>query len=308
MLMKHPLVSIIIPVFMNESSLHTLYVQIKHAIHDERYVYKFELIFIDDGSTDNSYDELKKLQRIDAQVRIFRFTKNFGQPQAIKAGMQQAKGECVINMSADLQDPPTLIQSMLAKWKKGYKIVICQRAERDDGILTNITSGIFYTIMNKIIPGIPKNGFDYFLLDISVIQILRSYMTRHSFIQGEILLTGYTPYYIPYKRLKRIYGKSQWTIGKKVKYFIDGIITLSYVPIRFVSFCGILFSFIGFCYASVIVALRLYNKTPFPGYAPIMIVLLFATGIIMITTGIIGEYIWRIYDMLKNKPDFIIKK
>jgi dolichol-phosphate mannosyltransferase len=306
--MKHPLVSIIIPVFMNESSLHTLYVQIKHAIHDERYVYKFELIFIDDGSTDNSYNELKKLQRIDAHVRILRFTKNYGQQQAIKAGLQQAKGDCVINMSADLQDPPTLIQSMLEKWKKGYKIVICNRSERDDGLLTNITSGIFYKIMNRVIPGIPTNGFDYFLLDSSVVQIVRSYITRHSFIQGEILLTGYAPYYIPYKRLKRIYGTSQWTIEKKVKYFIDGIITLSYVPIRLVSLCGILFSFIGFCYASVIVALRLYNKTPFPGYAPIMIVLLFSTGMIMITTGIIGEYIWRIYDQLKNKPDFIIKK
>jgi glycosyltransferase involved in cell wall biosynthesis len=306
--MKHPLVSIIIPVFMNESSLHTLYIQIKHVIHDERFAYTFELIFIDDGSTDNSYDELNKLQRIDAQVRILRFTKNFGQLQAIKAGLQQAKGDCVINMSADLQDPPTLIKSMLAKWKKGYKIVICSRSERDDGVLTNITSGIFYKIMNSIIPGIPKNGFDYFLLDTSVVRILRTYMTRHSFIQGEILLTGYTPYYIPYKRLKRMYGTSQWTLGKKVKYFIDGIITLSDVPIRLVSFCGILFSFTGFCYASVIVALRVYNKTPFPGYAPIMIILLFATGMIMITTGIIGEYIWRIYDQLKNRPEYIIKQ
>ena len=306
--MKQPLVSIIIPVFMNELSLHALYVQIKNVIRDEQKTYHFELIFIDDGSTDHSYSELKKIQRIDTQVRIVRFTKNFGQLAAIKAGLEKAKGNCIINMSADLQDPPKLIRSMLAKWEKGYKIVVCERTERDDGIVTNITSGMFYKIMNKIIPGIPKNGFDYFLLDTTVVHILRSYLTRHSFIQGEILLTGYTPYYIPYKRLKRPFGRSQWTIGKKVKYFIDGIITLSYVPIRLVSLCGILFSFIGFCYASVIIALRLYNKTPFPGYAPIMVVLLFATGMIMITTGIIGEYIWRIYDQLKNKPDYIIKK
>lgn len=304
--MKRPLVSIIIPVYMNASSLHTLYVQIKHAISGE-HSYTFELIFIDDGSTDHSYEELKKLRTIDPHVRIIRFTRNFGQLQAIKAGLLHAKGKCIINMSADLQDPPSLIPSMLKQWKKGYRIVICKRTERDDGFLTNLTSGIFYKIMNKIIPGIPKNGFDYFLLDTSVVHILKSYLTRHSFIQGEILLTGYTPYYIPYKRLKRTFGTSQWTLAKKIKYFIDGIITLSYVPIRLVSFFGILLSVIGACYAAVIVALWFFNKTPFPGYAPIMIVLLFTTGMIMITTGIIGEYIWRIYDQLKQKPDFIIK-
>ncbi len=305
--MKKPLVSIIIPVFMNETSLAHLYGKLKNVMAQVKTCI-FELIFVDDGSTDHSYQELVKLKKKDSRVRIIQFTKNFGQLQAIKAGLNAAKGNAVINMSADLQDSPTLIASMIEKWNKGLKIVICNRVGRDDGFVANMTSKLFYSLMNNVIPGMPKNGFDYFLLDRAAVDVLKNYITRHSFIQGEILLTGFTPSYIPYKRQKRIYGRSQWTLAKKLKYFVDGIITLSYVPIRVVSFLGICLSVLSLLYAAIVVALWLFKQTPFPGYAPLMIVLLFTTGMIMTTTGIIGEYIWRIYDMVKNKPDYVIKK
>jgi dolichol-phosphate mannosyltransferase len=153
----------------------------------------------------------------------------------------------------------------------------------------------------------PRGGFDYFLLDQAVYRELQRLDTRNSFLQSDILWLGYEPIFIEYKRLRRPFGRSQWTLAKKIKYFIDGAVSASYLPIRLISFLGLATSFFGLVYAVVIVVVRVLNRTPFPGYAPIMIVMLVMSGLIMTMLGVIGEYLWRIHDEVRSRPRYIVR-
>jgi dolichol-phosphate mannosyltransferase len=216
-------------------------------------------------------------------------------------------GDLVINISADMQDPVELITQMLKKWEEGYKIVACERSSRDDNFISRVTSRLFYRIIKFSEHQMPIGGFDYFLLDNCVSKMIAESNQQNTFLQSDILWFGYTPYFIPYERHKRLYGKSMWSIWKKIKYFIDGVIYTSYFPIRLMSFIGIVTSLIGLCYAVLVVIARLMHETPFPGYAPIIITLLITSGLIMIMLGIIGEYLWRTYDQVRGRPRFIIK-
>lgn len=305
--MKKKLVSIIIPVYRTAQSLAETHRGIM-SIFKEISHYKYEIIFINDGSDDNSLNELIKIKKENPQVKIIDFVRNFGQASAIVAGMDYSKGDCIIHISSDLQDPPELIPLFLKKWEEGVMIVAGERSSREDDNLSKITSRIFYLLMKLAIPKMPSGGFDYFLLDKKVYKEVIKFDERNSFLQGDYLWIGYEPYFIPYKRRERKFGKSQWGIARKIKYFIDGIIATSYIPIRFMSFVGLLTSFVGFLYAVVVFFARISNNVPVQGYAPIIIVLLVFLGLIMVMLGIIGEYIWRIYDEIKKRPRYIVRK
>jgi dolichol-phosphate mannosyltransferase len=301
------LITIVIPVFRNEGTLNLTYDHIVKLLPAISENYDCEFIFINDGSDDGSLDELLRIKKMDTRVKVLDFVRNFGQLYAVLAGFEFAKGDLLINISADMQDPPELILEMIKKWEEGYKVVLCARAEREDNFLARITSNIFYGIIKKALPQMPRGGFDYFLLDRIVYKKIFELDERNSFLQGDILWTGYKPNIIHYKRLKRHVGKSQWTIGKKLKYFIDGIINTSYFPIRLMSLIGIIISIIGFSYSGVILFAWFYHKTPFSGYAPIMMGLLTLSGVIMLMIGIVGEYLWRIYDEVRKRPKYLIK-
>jgi dolichol-phosphate mannosyltransferase len=153
----------------------------------------------------------------------------------------------------------------------------------------------------------PKGGFDFILIDRKALNILNQIDERNRFFQGDILWLGFNVAFIPYNRLKRTIGKSQWTLSKKLKYFLDGLLNTSYIPIRLMSLLGICFSFFGFLYSLIIAYSRLINNTPFNGWAPIMILILIIGGLIMLMLGIIGEYVWRTYDETRKRPLYIIK-
>jgi dolichol-phosphate mannosyltransferase len=161
--------------------------------------------------------------------------------------------------------------------------------------------------MRYVNPNMPKGGFDFMLLDQKAVAVLNQLDERNRFFQGDVLWLGFSTAFVPYKRNKRTIGKSQWTLTKKLKYFIDGLLNTSYVPIRLMSLLGILFSLIGFGYALVIAYNRLMHNTPFNGWAPIMILILIIGGLIMLMLGIIGEYVWRTYDETRKRPLYIIK-
>jgi len=290
---------------MNEGSLQKTYdnlIKMKFARN-----YQYEIIFINDGSRDNSLKELLTIREKDKNVKIINFTRNFGQVAAIEAGFEFATGDLLINISADLQDPTQLIEQMIDKWKEGFKVVACERTEREENLITKITSKIFYSLIKINLPKMPLGGFDYFLLEKEVYKQIVKLDERNSFLQGDVLWFGYEPYFIQYKRLKRPIGKSQWSLWKKIKYFIDGLIYTSYIPIRLMSLLGIIVSLVGFVYSIVVVILYFSNQTPFKGYAPIMMLLLIVSGLIMFMLGIIGEYLWRIYDEVRRRPLYIIK-
>ncbi len=297
--------SFVIPVFRNEGSITPTYQKLCELVQSMQLDY--ELIFINDGSDDNSLNELIALHEKDSNVKVLSFSRNFGQVPALIAGWREVTGDAVISMSADLQDPIELIEEIIVKWKAGNEIVICHRNDREDSFIANKASLIFYKLMKYVNPKMPKGGFDFLLIDKKALDVLNQIDERNRFFQGDVLWLGFNVAYIPYNRLKRTIGKSQWTLSKKLKYFLDGLLNTSYMPIRVMSLLGIVFSLLGFVYAIVIAYNRLMHNTPFDGWAPIMILILIIGGLIMLMLGIIGEYVWRTYDETRKRPIYIIK-
>lgn len=298
-------VSFVIPVYRNEGSITPTFDKLTDLMVNHNLDYEF--VFINDGSDDNSLNELIALHQRDSKVKIISFSRNFGQVPAVIAGLKEVSGDVTINISADLQEPIELISEMISKWQSGNEIVICHRMDREDGFIANKASAFFYKLMKHVNPKMPKGGFDFVLIDKKAVAVLNQIDERNRFFQGDILWLGFNVAFIPYNRIKRTIGKSQWILSKKLKYFIDGLLNTSYIPIRLMSLIGMVISFLGFIYAIVIAYSRLINNTPFNGWAPIMILILIIGGLIMLMLGIIGEYVWRTYDETRKRPLYIIK-
>ncbi len=229
--------------------------------------------------------EVLSLREQDSRVKIITFTRNFGQMAAMLAGFKEATGDAVINISADLQDPVELIPQMVEKWSEGAEIVICYRTDRADTLLAKFFSRLAYGVLRMSLPQIPPGGFDFVLMDRKVMNVFNAIDVRHRFFQGDLLWTGYRTCFIPYARLKRTIGKSQYNFAKKLKNFLDAVLDASYLPIRFISLVGLITSTLGVLYSATIVYSWLRGETPFAGWAPIMIAILLVGGLIMVMLG-----------------------
>jgi len=303
------LVSIIIPVFNNASSLPDLlerfqFLAAKNA-QDQ-----FEFIFVDDGSFDNSYSVLVTLLQRESRIRVVKLSRNFGSNAAIMAGLNQAHGEVLAAIAADLQDPPELITEMLAEWRQGHKVVLAARQSRDDDFLNTLLADTFYALFRRFaIETMPKHGFDFFLIDRQVCDLVNGIQENNAYLMGLILWLGFTPQVLYYHRQAREkrYGRSMWTFAKKVKYFLDSFVAFSYFPVRAASVIGIGLSFTGLIYALVIILLRLFFSIEPTGWSSLMTVLLIVSGVQMSMVGILGEYMWRNLDETRHRPRFIIE-
>lgn len=300
-------ISFVIAVYRNEGAITRTYEKIREVFANSLDGYEYELVFVDDGSDDGSLEEILRLRESDHRVKAITFTRNFGQMAAMLAGLQQASGDATINISADLQDPAELIPQMIEKWRSGAELVICYRTDRSDSISAKLFSKLAYGALRISIPTIPPGGFDFVLLDRVALDEFNSIDVRNRFFQGDLLWTGYRTSFIPYVRQKRTIGRSQYNFKKKIKNFLDAFLDASYLPIRFISVAGIVVSALGVLYSLTVVASWIYGKTPFSGWAPLMIAVMIVGGMIMLMLGIIGEYIWRIYDEVRKKPNFIIR-
>jgi dolichol-phosphate mannosyltransferase len=300
-------ISFVIPVYRNRGSLRATYDQVAGLMRGQFPALDYEFVFVDDGSDDGSLGEILALREADPRVKALALSRNFGQLQATIAGLRQARGDACVIMSADLQDPVQLIGEMIREWQAGNRIVIGYRVAREDGLAARLTSRLFYGLVHLSNPDMPTGGFDFVLMDREPYRIFAALRDRNRFFQGDVLWLGFPTKFLPYERLRRPVGKSQWTVSKKVKYFIDGILDSSYLPIRAMSVIGTLTALAGFGYALVVVVLRLTNRVPYIGYAPIMVSLLVIGGLIMTMLGVIGEYLWRIYDEARGRPLYIVK-
>lgn len=304
--------TIVVPVYYNEGELQNTFTALKEKVVDKNPEFTGEIIFIDDGSKDNSFSELLGIQKSNpGLVKVIKLTRNFGQDSAMLAGYHNSTGDCIINISADLQDPPELINEMLNHhFKENYQIVLCHRDGRDESFIRIITSKFFYFIMRLLcFPNMPKGGFDFALISSKVMKTMFTGNEANFSWQGSILFSGFKIKFIPYKRRERLIGKSRWTFGKKIKMLIDGILAYSYFPIRVMSVAGIIISFLGFIYAGMIIYSRLFGGDyPFKGWAPIMVLILVLSGFQMLMLGVIGEYLWRALDQVRNRPKYIIEK
>lgn len=301
------LVSIVIPVYFNEGSLALTYSVIKDVFQKLENAYNFELIFINDGSKDGSLQELLSLIQTDDRVKVIDLSRNFGQVQAITAGINFSKGDLIISLSADLQDPIEKIPEMITEFENGHDVVICNRIQRNDKFKDKVFASLFYQLMRTSNIQIPPGGFDMFLLSKKAYTALKQINESNRYLHADILWLGFSIKLIPAERKERTIGKSQYSFWKRVNSLLLCYFNTSNLPLRAMSVIGIFFAIVGFIYAIFITFSYFVNKTPFKGWAPIMILILIIGGLIMIMLGIIGEYLWRTYDESKKRPYYIVK-
>ena len=300
-------ISFVVAVYHNEGALTKTHEKIRTVFAFDLAQHEYEIVFVDDGSKDGSLQEILALREKDSHVKVLTFTRNFGQMAAMLAGFREATGDAVINISADLQDPVELIPQMVEKWLIGSEIVICYRTDRADNFAAKIFSRLAYGMLRMSHPQIPPGGFDFVLMDRKVMDAFNAVDVRHRYFQGDLLWTGYRTSFIPYVRLKRTIGKSQYNFGKKLKNFLDAVLDASYLPIRFISLAGVITSALGVFYCATIVVSWLRGDTPFAGWAPIMIAILLVGGLIMVMLGVIGEYVWRINEEVRKRPNYVVR-
>lgn len=300
-------ISIVIPCYFNELNIPETYEVICNDVFNIRRDINFELIFVDDGSKDNTLLELKKVQNKDKRVKIVKLTRNFGEFRAIVAGLSVATGNAIAVMSADLQDPPALIPEMIEEWEKGEKVVLAVRSKREESWIKNFFANAYYSIVRKLVePNYPKQGFDFFVIDRIVASQLVGMQEKNSSIYVQLIWLGYNPKTIEYTRRNREKGQSMWSYSKRINLFIDTFIVFSHKPIRFISFIGVIVSLVGFGFAAFFIYDYLFNGTTVAGWTSVIVTVLVLTGFQMIMLGIIGEYMWRNLDETRKRALYVI--
>lgn len=275
----------------------------------------FELIIIDDGSNDNSFEIAKQLEKLNDNVQAFQLSKNYTSHYAIFAGLSVCKGDCAIPIPDDEQQPYTSIVDMYRIWEKGAKVIIPYREKRDDGFLNDLLSSTYYKTINYLSDiTFPQGGADMFFIDRELINLLndRIHPINTSSII-EVLRLGFSPTYYPYVRVKGINTKSRWTLKKKIRLFKDTFFSSSTWPIKIITNLGLFFSIFALGIIIIYTYIKLFGNpnfwgTALPGWTSTIIIVSFFSGLILFSLGIIAEYIWRIYEEVKARPGYIIKK
>jgi polyisoprenyl-phosphate glycosyltransferase len=303
-----PRLSVIMPCYFNEENIPvTTQELIENEAGFEKDV-ELEYVFIDDGSKDNTLCELLKFrQKYPHRVKVVKLSGNFGAYNAILAGMKYATGDCSVVLTADLQDPPELIPKMVEYWRKGVKLVIANRTDREEPWMQKKISNFYHNMMKKIaIKNIPSGGFDLILFDRQLREEVVRIDEKNTNTLYLLTWLQYDYVCIPYVRRKRQIGKSRWTLQKKIKLFIDSFVSFSYFPIRAITVSGILFGLISFLYGIFIIIAKIFGLIPVQGWATVMAVILFVSSFQMLALGVLGEYIWRTLDASRNRPNYVV--
>ncbi len=307
------MVSIIIPIYNEKDNLNNLYNQL--CISKQSWSEKAEIIFINDGSTDNSLEIMTSIADEDQDVKIISLSRNFGHQAAISAGIAHANSDAVIIMDGDLQDPPEEIQHFINKWRQGYDIVYAIRQKRKENIFKRIIYTIFYRLLNLLSDiNIPLDSGDFCLMDKRVVNVINQEMPETiRFVRGLRAFAGFKQIGLEYERKQRAAGKPKYTFIKLVKLALDGLFGFSVFPLRITIFLGFIIAIPSFIMGFIILSGKIFDftiwgRTPgaVPGFTTLAIGMFFLGGIILIVLGVIGEYIGRIYYEVKKRPTYII--
>jgi dolichol-phosphate mannosyltransferase len=306
--MEKPVYSIIAPVYNEEESLPVLYDRIVETM--DQTGTPWELVLIDDGSRDGSTEIIRELANKDARIRPVIFARNFGHQIAVTAGLDFARGNAAIIIDADLQDPPEVILQMIEKWKEGYEVVYAVRAEREgETWFKKMTASLFYRIIYRITDvKIPLDTGDFRLLDRKVIDVMNQMRERHRFLRGMSSWIGFRQVGLPYRRAARFAGVTKYPLNKMMKLALNAITSFSYFPLQLATFIGFFAAGVSILAIPVVAIGRLAGSQAFFGQATTLIAVLFLGGVQLISLGILGEYIGRIYDEVKGRPLYIVRE
>ena len=303
--------SIVIPVYYNEGNLNPLYDDLKEKVFNKlgSYGFDYELVLVDDGSGDNSYAVMKELAKKDDKITTVHLSRNFGSHAAILAGLAHCTGDCAAMKAADLQEPSEMILTMLDEYINGYNVVLAVREDREEGFFQKLFANAYYGVVRRFaLENMPKGGFDCFLIDRKVIDVLNIMEEKNTTLMGQILWSGFKTKEIGYLRLKREIGKSRWTLKKKIKLFMDSLFGFSYFPIQFISSVGFIMFIASLVWALIILISRLTGNIDVSGYTALALIMLGGFGVILISLGIMGEYLWRMFDATRKRPPYIVEE
>lgn len=301
------LLSIVIPVYYNAESLPELFRELQQL--EERLDalgVAVELIFVNDGSGDASLTVLLDIKRARPATKVVSLARNFGAVQASRCGFTYVRGDSFIMLAADLQDPPEQVIPMVECWLGGDKFVVSARATRADPFLTRLSASAYYQILEWfVLPGYPRGGFDLMLMD----RVMLPYMlaaAKNTNPNVYAYWLGFRPTVLHYDRRERRHGKSRWTFSKKLKFFLDTVCGFTVFPIRFMSLLGVIAAVLGVLYGIDIMIAAFFGRVPVQGFATITALISFFSGLILVMLGTLGEYLWRVFDAVTEKPESVV--
>lgn len=305
--MNNFLLSVIVPVFNEELNVDPLLKRLVPILND----FIYEIIFVDDGSKDKTSSVIKKQLAKNKNIKLISFYRNFGHQMALAAGYEVSKGDCVITIDADLQDPPEIIPQMVDKWQKGVKIVYAKRQERQgENFFKKFSASIFYQVINLLSDtAIPQEVGDFRLLDKQVVNFINNLRERPSFLRGLVSWGGYPTEFVYFKRDKRLTGQTHYGFFKMLNFALEGITSFSVKPLRIATYFGFMsgiFGFLGIIYELIRKAIS--PQSFVIGWAGLFTAIMFIGGIQLITIGIIGEYIGKMYQEIQKRPKYITKE
>lgn len=305
--MNAPVVSIVCPLYNEQDNVAELLARITAIMHDVSDARPYEIVLVNDGSTDGTLAAMRSAARSVPQVRIVNLSRNFGHQIAATAGLDVSRGEAVILMDGDLQDPPELIRDFLQRWREGYDVVYAtRRSRKGESFFKLATARLFYRVTRKLTNvSIPVDTGDFRLMSRRVVDALKNTREKHRFLRGLVSWVGYRQTGVEYDRDARHSGVTKYPLSKMFSFAIDGITSFSEIPLRFATYFGFFVSCFAFVYAVLVLVLKFMHRNT-PGYTSTMIAILFLGGVQLVTIGILGEYVGRIYDQIKQRPLYLV--
>lgn len=303
-----PKLSIVIPVYFNAENLPPLYRDLKEKILDVA-PFECELVMVDDGSGDDSYAVMQAFKAQDDRVHIFKLSRNFGSDAAVLCGLNNCTGDCAVVKAADLQEPTEMIFDMYESWRRGNNVVLAVREGREESKSQTFFANAYYALTRKFaFPNMPKTGFDVYLVDRKVIEVLQRMDEPNSALSGQLLWSGFKTATVGYVRRAREIGKSRWTLKKKIRLVADTLFSFSTLPITIVTWLGGI-SFVGAIVWAIDAFLsKLRGEIDVTGWTMMFIFDLLSFGIVMLTLGLLGAYLWRTFDAARRRPPYLMEE
>ncbi len=302
----HPLISIVAPCYNEVDSVGAFVETVKKSLAGGDF--GVELVFVDDGSKDGTRNRLEAFADAEPNIRVVSLSRNFGKEAALTAGLDHARGDAIVVIDVDLQDPPELILEFIGKWREGYDVVYATREDRQsDTFAKRFTAEGFYRLFNKISAiKIPENTGDFRLMDRRVVETVKTLPERSRFMKGLFAWVGYQAIGIPYARPTRVAGTTKFNFWRLWNFALDGFVSFSTVPLKVWSYFGGVVAFLSFIYAAIIIGITLISGRSVPGYASLATLILFFGSVQIVSVGVLGEYISRLFVEVKRRPVYIV--